>query len=569
MHRRLDVSREVDGGRPADLKDGESDLGQQYTPQVQEGYFSTVAAPTEVYRCTSVVACPGGTPGSCNGGLVDTPCATCNEGWRQISWVVAVVASLVLLPLLYYLASSKLTSKATVLFATTASVGMMVMSMQNLGLIGMMTVAWPEDLKGFFSVCQFLLLDIDSYGFSCLAGSSAAIRYLFSALMFPIGAAWLWLCYGMSRFLPTEHRWILPKTQSTCGAFLQVGFSTMSATALAPMMCYKHPNGLRSVLKYPEIICGSDEHSMILAIGWTFLIVFVLGFVALCTFAVTQVPRWSVEKKLDLVASVRFLVFRFRLDAWWFGVPLLVRGPLLSLPVVLATDYPPVQIIVIATILTAFLVMQMLFWPWKVPLLNLTDCTVSFCITLLVTTSSLSLKIVEGPMMVFAEGVSTIMLTGIFCAMGTMCAMTVSALIYRSALGGKQEMSIFNLGHGPSTRKVAAKMKALAKSLKEMELEDEGGLSTRLAALAVFDMNQVTSVITLLSTEVAPPAEDATTYKFNARINSASFDPALTKKKRPLPALQKAMETGMDADHQSETSDDVEALSEVVRSSWI
>ncbi|CAK9003546.1 unnamed protein product, partial [Durusdinium trenchii] len=106
--------------------------------------------------------------------------------------------------------------------------------------------------------------------------------------MFPIGAAWLWLCYGMSRFLPTEHRWILPKTQSTCGAFLQVGFSTMSATALAPMMCYKHPNGLRSVLKYPEIICGSDEHSMILAIGWTFLIVFVLGFVALCTFAVTQ-----------------------------------------------------------------------------------------------------------------------------------------------------------------------------------------------------------------------------------------------------------------------------------------
>eukprot|EP00913_Durusdinium_trenchii_P033239 g31116.t1 len=187
------------------------------------------------------------------------------------------------------------------------------------------------------------------------------------------------------------------------------------------------------------------------------------------SFLRLDLDPWSVEKKLDLVASVRFLVFRFRLDAWWFGVPLLVRGPLLSLPVVLATDYPPVQIIVIATILTAFLVMQMLFWPWKVPLLNLTDCTVSFCITLLVTTSSLSLKIVEGPMMVFAEG-----------------------------------------------------------------------------------------------RQVAPPAEDATTYKFNARINSASFDPALTKKKRPLPALQKAMETGMDADHQSETSDDVEALSEVM-----
>ena len=54
------------------------------------------------------------------------------------------------------------------------------------------------------------------------------------------------------------------------------------------MMCYKHPNGLRSVLKYPDIICGSDEHTAMLVIGWILLIVFVLGFVTLCTFAVYQ-----------------------------------------------------------------------------------------------------------------------------------------------------------------------------------------------------------------------------------------------------------------------------------------
>ena len=33
--------------------------------------------------------------------------------------------------------SGQVTAKATVLFATTASFGMLVMSMQNLGLIGM------------------------------------------------------------------------------------------------------------------------------------------------------------------------------------------------------------------------------------------------------------------------------------------------------------------------------------------------------------------------------------------------------------------------------------------------
>jgi len=47
------------------------------------------------------------------------------------------------------------------------------MSMQNMGLIGMMTVEWPGALDGIFSICKFLLLDIDSYGFSCVAGRPA------------------------------------------------------------------------------------------------------------------------------------------------------------------------------------------------------------------------------------------------------------------------------------------------------------------------------------------------------------------------------------------------------------
>lgn len=73
------------------------------------------------------------------------------------------------------------------------------------------------------------------------------------------------------------------------GAFLQVGFSTMSTTALAPMMCYKHPNGLRSILKYPGVICGSGEHTTMLVTAWILLVVFVFGFVALCGYAVFKV----------------------------------------------------------------------------------------------------------------------------------------------------------------------------------------------------------------------------------------------------------------------------------------
>ena len=52
----------------------------------------------------------------------------------------------------------------------------------------------------------------------------------------------------------------------------EVGFSAMSATALIPLTCYTHPNKLKSLLKYPNVICGSDTHGAMLAVGLCLLI---------------------------------------------------------------------------------------------------------------------------------------------------------------------------------------------------------------------------------------------------------------------------------------------------------
>ena len=139
----------------------------------------------------------------------------------------------------------------------------------------------------------------------------------------------------------------------------------MSAVALAPFMCYTHPNNKQSVLKYPNILCGTDEHSLMLVGGILLLVIGVFGFLALCTFAAYMVPSWSATEYHRLVRCFRFLVFRFRLDSWWFGVPLLCRGPLISLPIVFATDYPAIQTVFVTLILLSFLACQALTWPWK------------------------------------------------------------------------------------------------------------------------------------------------------------------------------------------------------------
>eukprot|EP00438_Fugacium_kawagutii_P014432 Skav225772 [mRNA] locus=scaffold1577:17190:18040:+ [translate_table: standard] len=147
--------------------------------------------------------------------------------------------------------------------------------MQNLGLIGFVTVEWHLNVRG----------------------QSETVRYLLSALIFPLGMAWLVLVYALSRFLPAEYHWEGPKTCSTIGAFLQLGFSTMSATSLAPMMCYQHPNGLKSILKYSGVICGSDEHSTMLVIA-VILLALVFGFVTFCGYA-----AWKAAIKSDHVQT--------------------------------------------------------------------------------------------------------------------------------------------------------------------------------------------------------------------------------------------------------------------------
>lgn len=522
----------------ASLYNGTSEFGDEFVPQIVEGFFSTKDKPREIFKCLESVACPGGVPGSCGGNLVGTPCSECTQGstwtgsaceecgvWRVIGWVLAIILIFAGLVLAYYLTSSKMTSKASTLFATTASFGMLVVTMQNLGLVGMITIEWPKELAGLFSICQLMLLDIDSYGFSCVAGQRAAVRYLLSALIFPVGVLWLLLCFGVSKLL--RRHWDLAKVVSTMGAFLQVGFSTMSSTSMAPMMCYIHPNGQRSVLKYSGVMCGSSEHGVMLAIGVTLLVVFVMGFLVLCSYAIVQMPKWSSQKRFTLVNAFRFLVFRFRMDSWWFGLPMLVRGPLLSFPVVVATDYPPVQIVSIALCLAALMVTQMRSWPWKVPLLNVTDAVVSFCIVLLVTTSTLYLKAVVGPMAVFAELISTAMLSLIFVAITLMFVMTGSALFYRSAMGGQKEFAAFNMGSVPASKMIAKEMKMMVEKLERIEQEN---LEGRIGGLAVFDLKKVTGVITLLANEVAPPAEESSSFMFGRRIQSSSFDPALKKR---------------------------------------
>lgn len=95
----------------------------------------------------------------------------------------------------------------------------------------------------------------------------------------------------------------------------QVSFTLMSTLALAPLMCYGHPNGQISLLRYPNVLCFSDEHLAMLPAGLALLAESCL-FVALCGYLAWIMPAKAAKGSRMHLTSARFLFFKFRPDRW-------------------------------------------------------------------------------------------------------------------------------------------------------------------------------------------------------------------------------------------------------------
>eukprot|EP00434_Breviolum_minutum_P002789 symbB.v1.2.002451.t1/scaffold99.1/size346285/7 len=495
------------------LHSGTSPLGDDFVAKILPGFFSTRSKPLEVFKCTSEAQCPGGTPNTCGADRIGTPCGECPSStfwnkskcaecstWALVGWIIGVVLIFLCLIFAYYFLNAPMTAKASTLFSTTCGIGMMINMLQTLGIIGGMTVDWPVTLGNILGVLQIFAFDIDGLGFACISGSNAVIRYVTTVVFFPCGLVWLCSCGFISR-LTSNWRWDRVKLNSTMGQFLQVGFSTMSSTALVPLICYSHPNGQQSNLKNPNIFCGSEDHTLMVIFGVLLLVFGVCGFLSVCAWLAYRCPHYSNTGRYDLVQSSKFLLGRFRLDVWWYGVPLLVRGPLLALTVVIAPDTPALQVLFCQIILLSYMSLQLYHWPWKAPILNVVDFLSCFLITFLVVVTGFYIPAVTGDLESTFATLSTIVLGLLFAVVGLMVALAVLALFYRAAIGSQKELAIMTAGKTPPPSAVSDD---LFDSLQRLNPSTKEDIHEQLEILDVYDLKCLIAALTVLKSEVLP-----------------------------------------------------------------
>ncbi|CAK9028947.1 Ephrin_rec_like domain-containing protein, partial [Durusdinium trenchii] len=147
--------------------------------------------------------------------------------------------------------------------------------------------------------------------------------------------------------------------------------------------------------------------------------------------------HWSNWQWTGRVQSFTFFLYRFRMDRWWFGLLVLMRIPLISLCVVLATDFPMAQACLTTLILSSYLVLQSWKQPWKAPILNWVD---TFCSTVLLQISGvagLGISLQEGES--FAETFTLLLLVALFSGLILMVVALTVAVLQQCSMGQAQQ----------------------------------------------------------------------------------------------------------------------------------
>jgi hypothetical protein len=158
------------------------------------------------------------------------------------------------------------------------------------------------------------------------------------------------------------------------GKLLNTLFVNQVASSMTPFMCASHPspNAHTTILEYPSVLCGEDEHISFVAIGLISTLV-CLAFVSLMVYVLVIAGKrlFAVDSK-EFAHAIQFMIEDFRCECYYFNVLAKSMEFSLSMVVVVFTDSVRLQILAFVFLFLLGLGVIAGQWPLKSPGTNLT-----------------------------------------------------------------------------------------------------------------------------------------------------------------------------------------------------
>ncbi|CAE7718406.1 SCUBE3 [Symbiodinium microadriaticum] len=430
------------GGQCVPCAEGLVCPGGNGPPLQKAGFWvDTAAHGHSAYRCRDKWQCPEGPLGWCSDGREGRACNNCKEWHRQgtqgrckpcegvdvlpamLLLLATVLTGGVLLSFVHTNAARQRLGQVTV-FLTA---GQIILMLQLMAAMRNLDLQWTGPALYVIEFLDIFAFDVDFLNIGCVVSNDGAVlTFAMQLLAYPVFAALLMLVWVCISRLGLEVTW--NDVVNMNGLALLTLYMTLTINSLLPLQCIANPNGTFSMQTQPGVICfQSDEH-------WALMFMCVLGIlmypVAILTVALRATIMYpsyiSSGKGLLIVNRYRFLFERFRSLAFWVGasryfygvaptafrylrnintegmvrtganstlregnargiefqVSYLLRNTLLALIPVAVASFPTVQVVLLAAVLLAGMLVQIRTWPWRTQVANVTDMLFSTAVVL-------------------------------------------------------------------------------------------------------------------------------------------------------------------------------------------
>lgn len=114
------------------------------------------------------------------------------------------------------------------------------------------------------------------------------------------------------------------------------------------------------------------------------------------------------------------------------------------------------------------MVIQLVVWPWKTPLINLADGAMSMMLILLLSVASAFLDALEGDVRATYSVLAGVILAGLYSVTFLLLCMVLAAFCHRATMGSQEELAVLTLENPPKTMALISGLQALSKAFEEV-----------------------------------------------------------------------------------------------------
>jgi hypothetical protein len=139
-------------------------------------------------------------------------------------------------------------------------------------------------------------------------------------------------------------------------------FAGIAAMCMTIFKCHNNPSGKKTLLRDESVVCFEDEWNSLVGLAVVSIIIYIIGFGAMCSYIIAVAPRRFTEVRFQ--RRWKFLFIKYRPDVWWWIIAFVAKGFVMNLGFVFL-DQGVCQLIWIIAFTGMYVGSAMFFNPWR------------------------------------------------------------------------------------------------------------------------------------------------------------------------------------------------------------